>query len=388
MKRFLSLGLIVCAALAAGCTAKGRAEREVARRGYKADQPVELADALTVKVPRGFILKGGATPQFPGDKPHTQFFLRLGDYDDFNGPKNFGTITVRAFPPVRDNGLALFYPLNPMKGPNDGYWQTVRTFSPLRHVYKRIGTAPDLRFFAAVDTERYFAVEMAVKRDLYTEEQIINIVDAAIRSIEIKQPAYDRLMAKATAEYEEAVRAKEKNTADLETRVGKLAADYGEPTVTAKGDVVGKATEGGDLEVAIRLGQIPAADPEAEAKRYQLDETAWKKLTTELPNAPDKRPGDDVLAVACFRNKRGELNAVRLEPGNDTHYVYTDAWGKAFGKAVLAGTPEGAVVFWRYRIVNLKRKPETFAAWITDSDKYRTAARDGAPIWKMKAAGK
>jgi hypothetical protein len=388
MKRFLSLGLIAFALCAVGCTARGRAEREVARRGYKADQPVELAGALTVKVPRGFILSGGATPQFPGDKPHIQFFLNLGAYDDFNGPKNFGTITVRAFPPVRDNGLSLHYPLNPMKGPNDGYWQTVRTFSPLLHVYKRIGTAPDLRYFAAVDTERYFAVEMSVRKDLYTEDQLINIVDDAVRSIEIKQPAYDQLMAKATAEYEEALRAKEKNTADLETRVGKIAKEYEEPTVTAKGDVVGKATEGGDLEVAIRLGQVSAADPEAEAKRYQLDETAWKKLTTELQNAPDKRPNDDVVAVACFRNKRGELNAIRLEPGEATHYIYCDGWGKAFGKAVLAGTPEGTVVFWRYRIVNLKRKPELFAAWITDSDKYRTAARDGAPIWKVKAAGK
>lgn len=388
MKRFLTFGLIVCAVFAIGCSEKSYADRAVARRGYKADQPIDLAGALTVKVPRGFVPSGGATPQFPGDKPHTQFFLVLGKYSDFVTTHQAGGITVRAFPPVKDNGLALSYPLNPMKGPNDGYWQTVRTFSPLLHVYKRIGTAPDQRYYAAVDTERYFAVEMSVRKDLYTEDQIINIVDDAVRSIEIRQPAYDQLMMKTVAEYEEAVRAKEKNTADLESRVGKIAREYEESTVTAKGDVVGKATEGGDLEVAIRLGQVPAADPEAEAKRYQLDEALWKKLTTEMQNAPDKRPTDDVVAVACYRNTRGELNAVRLEPGNDTHYIYADGWGKAFGKAVLAGTPEGTVVFWRYRIVNLKRKPEMFAAWITDSDKYRTAARDGSPIWKAKAAGK
>ncbi len=388
MKRFLSFGLIVCAVFAIGCSEKSRADREVGRRGYKADQPVELADALTIKVPRGFVLSGGATPQFPGDKPHTQFFLALGRYTDMVATHQAGTITVRAFPPVNDNGLALFYPLNPMKGPNDGYWRTVRTFSPLLHVYRRIGTAPDLRFFAAVDDERNFAVEMSVRKDLYTEDQIINIVDAAVRSIEIRQPAYDQLMVKTMADYEETVRAKAKNAADLEARVGKIAKDDDEPTVTAKGDVVGTATEAGDLEVAIRLGQISAADPKTEAKRYQLDEAAWKKLTTESQNPPDKRPYDDVVAVACFRNERGELEAVRLEPGNDTHYIYTDGWGKAFGKAVLAGTPEGTVVFWRYRTVNLKRKPELFAAWLTDSDKYRTAARDGSPIWKAKAAGK
>lgn len=388
MKRFLLPGLILCAVFAIGCSEKSRAEREVARRGYKADQPIDLAGALTVKVPRGFVQSGGATPQFPGDKPHTQFFLVLGRYTDMVTTHQAGSITVRAFPPVKDNGLVLYYPLNPMKGPSDGYWQTVRTFSPLFHVYKRMKGAPDQSYFAAVDDERNFAVEMAVRKGLYTEDQIINIVDSAVRSIEIRQPAYDQLMMKTVADYEEAVRAKEKNTADLESRVGKIAKDFDEPTVTAKGDVIGATTEAGDLEVAIRLGQISAADPEAEAKRYQLDEPVWKKLTTEVQNAPDKRPYDDVVAVACYRNKRGELNATRLEPGNDTHYIYCDGWGKAFEKAVLAGTPEGTVVFWRYRTVNLKRKPELFGAWVTDSDKYRTAARDGSPIWKVKAAGK
>ncbi len=373
--------------LADGGTGKTSADRDVRNRGFKADQKTDLAGALTISVPLGFRLNGGARPQFPGQPAHAQFFLSLGAYTDFVGHRESGTMTIRAFPPGTHKDFSSLYPLNPGKNPEESYWETVRTDSPSRLVYRRVKSLKELRSFAAVDSERGFAVEFSALKDLYTDDQCIGIVTDALQSVEVRQPAFDQLLARMKAEYEEAIRFKQKNRADVEARIGPIPADVEKAVTTPKGDVLGHPTEFDDLHVGIRLAQLPATDPEAEAKRFMLDEIRFKSLTTEPPDAADKRSNDDVVAVVCFRDKTGKLQAIRLEPGSETHYIYAEGWGKGFQAEILAGTPPGSIVFWRFRVVNLRRNPDRFAAWITDSESYRKAARDGSPIWKPKVPG-
>lgn len=390
MKKLVALPLLILTLLA-GCgggSEKDRAARDVRNRGFRADQKIDLAGAMTIEVPRGFRLKAEPDPLPAGETPHARFFLTLGAYTDAGVSKKSGLLTVRAFPRENFEELSKLYPFSEKVPSTTGFWINVRTYSPVFVAYRRVGPPSEFTGFVALDYHRGFAVELAALKDLYTSDQAIGIVTAAIKSIEVKQPAFDQVLTRVRPEFAATVAFKQKNRADVETRIGPIPKESDETATTPAGDVLGTCDiESDELPVAMRLAQLSAADPETEAKRYTLDQKRHRELTME-PEPAKKDPDGESVGLICFRNAGGELQTVRLEPGEQTRYAFSNDWGKAFQEKILAGTPAGSIVFWRFRVLNLRRNPQTVVAWITDCERYRKAARDGSPIWKPKVAAK